>query len=140
MRLVRVEVITYTPTFFYHCQHCELAFQHMGVGEKVHRDQARESLPEDLRREFDALSLWVHDLAERYGDRVRVKVIDAASIEGFWKSLRYGVRRYPAIVIEGTEKHVGTDLESMWPAIDRRVGESSQIFPRPADRGKEERG
>lgn len=121
MRQVRVEVITYTPTFFYHCQHCELTFQHMGLGERFHRDQARESLPEDLRREFDALSLWAHGLAERYGDDVRIRVIDAASIEGFWRSLKYGVWRYPAVVIEGTEKHVGADLGSVWSAIERRV-------------------
>lgn len=121
MRPVRVEVITYTPTFFYHCQHCELTFQQMGVGERIHQEQARESLPEDLRREFDSLSLWAHGLIERYGDRIRLAVIDAASVEGFWKSLRYRTWRYPLVVIERTEKHVGTDLESVWPAIERRV-------------------
>jgi hypothetical protein len=121
MRPVRVEVITYTPTFFYHCQHCELTFQQMGVGERIHREQAAESLPEELRHEFDALSLWAHGLIERYGQRIRLRVVDAASVEGFWKSLRYGVRRYPAVVVDGTEKHIGTDLESVWPAIERRV-------------------
>jgi hypothetical protein len=121
MRPVRVEVITYTPTFFYHCQHCELTFQHMGVGQRIHQEQARESLPEDLRREFDSLSLWAHGLIERYGSGIRIAVIDAASLEGFWKSLRYGTWRYPLVVIDGTEKHVGTDLESVWPAIERRV-------------------
>jgi hypothetical protein len=121
MRPVRVEVITYTPTFFYHCQHCELTFQQMGMGERIHREQARESLPEDLRLEFDSLSLWAHGLLDRFGDRIRIEVVDAASIEGFWKSLRNRAWRYPVVIVDDSEKHVGTDLESVWPAIERRV-------------------
>jgi hypothetical protein len=124
MAPVRVEVITYTPTFFFHCQHCELTFQEMGVGAAVHREQARDALPEDLRREFQALSLWAHDLVERFGRSLRLRVVDAASIEGVWKSLRYGVRRYPAVIVEGRERFVGPDLESALPAIERRVGEA----------------
>lgn len=121
MRPVRVEVITYTPTFFFHCQHCELAFQEMGVGGAVRREQAREALPDDLMQEFQALSLWAHDLVERFGRSVRLRVVDAASIEGFWKSLRYGIRHYPAVIVQGTDKFVGTDLLSVLPAIERRV-------------------
>jgi hypothetical protein len=124
MRPVRVEVITYTPTFFFHCQHCELTFQEMGVGAAVHREQAREALPDDLRQEFQMLSLWVHDLAERFGRSLRLKVVDAASIEGVWKSLRYGIRRYPAVVVEGRDRFVGTDLESALPSIERHVKEA----------------
>lgn len=121
MRPVRVEVITYAPTFFFHCQHCELAFQEMGVGAAVHREQAREALPDDLRQEFQALSLWAHDVVERFGRNVRLRVVDAASIEGVLKSLRHGVRRYPAVIIEGRDKHVGADLESVLPTIERHV-------------------
>jgi hypothetical protein len=124
LRPVRVEVITYTPTFFFHCQHCELTFREMGVGAAVHRDQARDALPEDLRLEFQALSLWAHDLIERFGRAVSLKVVDVASIEGVWKSFRYGVRRYPAVIVEGREKHVGTDLESVLPTIERHVEEA----------------
>jgi hypothetical protein len=126
MRPVRVEVITYTPTFFFHCQHCELTFQEMGVGAAVHREQAREALPDDLRQEFQALSLWAHDLVERFGRRVRLKVVDAASIEGVLKSLRHGIRRYPAVVVQGRDKFVGTDLHSALPAIERELEAGSQ--------------
>jgi hypothetical protein len=126
MKPIRVEVVTYTPTVFHHCQHCELTFREMGVGGPVHREQAREALPEDLRVEFEAVSLWIHGLIERHGPRVRISLIDAASIEGFWKSLRYGLRRYPAVVVDGGAcKHVGSDLEAVTPAIDRLVGSGS---------------
>jgi hypothetical protein len=126
MRPVRIEVITYTPTFFYHCQHCELTFREMGVGQAVHREQAREALPEDLTREFAAVSSWLHELLERHGGRIRIKLVDAASLEGFWKSLRHGIKSYPAILIDGTEKHVGIDLLSLDSTIDDRVRRSSE--------------
>lgn len=128
MRPVRVEVITYAPTFFYHCQHCELTFREMGVGAAVHREQAREALPEDLRQEYQALSLWAHDLVERFEGKVMVKVIDAASLEGFWKSLRHGIRRYPAVIVQGTDKFIGIDLRTALPSIERHV-ERAQAEP-----------
>jgi hypothetical protein len=121
MQPVRIEVITYAPTFFYHCQHCELTFQEIGVGEAVHRSQAREALPADLQVEYEILAVWAHDLMQRYGRAVRVKLVDAASIEGFWKSLRYRLRRYPAVIIEGTEKHVGLDLAPVDAALRGRL-------------------
>ncbi len=126
MRPVRIEVITYTPTFFYHCQHCELAFREMGVGQAVHRDQSRDALPEDLTREFAAVSGWLHELLQRFGSRIRVKLVDAASLEGFWKSLRHGIKSYPAILIDGAEKHAGIDLLSLDSAIEHRVRRASE--------------
>lgn len=121
MRPVRIEVITYAPTFFYHCQHCELAFQEIGVGEAVHRSQAREALPADLQLEYEILASWAHDLLERHGRAVRIRLVDAASIEGFWKSLRYRLGRYPAVIIEGTDKHVGLDLGAVDAALRVRL-------------------
>ncbi len=129
MRPVRIEVITYTPTFFYHCQHCELTFREMGVGEAVHREQARSALPEDLTREYAAISAWLHELLERYGNRIHVRLVDAASLEGFWKSLRHGLKSYPAILIDGQDKHVGIDLLSLDSRIEERVRRGSELGP-----------
>ena len=88
MKPVSIQVITYAPTVFYHCQHCELTFQEMGIGERLRRREAAVALPEDLTREFQALSDWVHRLLERHGARVRVDVLDAASISGFVAPMR----------------------------------------------------
>jgi hypothetical protein len=122
MRPVTVEVITYAPTVFYHCQHCELTFQEMGIGERLRRQEAAEALPDDLAREFQALSDWVHRLLERHGQKVRVRVVDAASIEGFIRSLRHRVLRYPAVIVDGSEKRIGNEFEALDPVIDARVG------------------
>jgi hypothetical protein len=69
MKPVSVQIITYAPTVFYHCQHCELTFQEMGIGERLRRREAAEALPEHLAREFQAVSDRVHGLLERHGGR-----------------------------------------------------------------------
>jgi hypothetical protein len=121
---VSVKVIAYAPTAFFHCQHCELTFDEMGIGERLRRQDAAESLPEDLGRDFQALSEWISGLVARYGARVHVRVIDAASMEGFLASLRYRVLRYPAVIVDGRDKRVGSDLTAVEPVIERRLAEA----------------
>jgi hypothetical protein len=120
-RPVRVEVVTYAPTVFFHCQHCEVAFGQTSIGARVHREQARESLPDDLRAEFAQVADWVHGLVERHGTGVQVRLIDAASIQGFWKSLRHGARSYPAVIVDGQERYAGANLAVAELEIERRV-------------------
>jgi hypothetical protein len=121
MKPVSVQIITYAPTVFYHCQHCELTFQEMGIGDRLRRREAAEALPEDLAREFQAVSDWVHGLLERHGGRLRIDVLDAASIRGFLTSLRHRIGRYPAVIVEGRDKRIGLDLAALDPLIDRKV-------------------
>jgi hypothetical protein len=120
-RAVRVEVITYAPTIYYHCQHCEVAFGQAGVGDRIHREQARESLPGELREEFAAIATWVHELLIRHGRRVEIRVLDAASVAGVWKSLRYRVRTYPAVVVDGEDRYMGSALSLAEADIERRA-------------------
>jgi hypothetical protein len=138
MKSVSVQVITYAPTVFYHCQHCELTFQEMGVGERVRRRAAAEALPDDLTREFQAVSDWVHALLVRHGRRVRVDVLDAASISGFLASVRHRVGRYPAVIVDGREKQIGLDFAALDPLIDRKVAaaiEPAAAGARPISEG-----
>ena len=131
MKPLTVEVITYAPTVFSHCQHCEVAFQEMGIGERLRRVEAAAALPDDLARDFQAWSDWIHGLLERHGSRVRIKVVDAASIEGVVESLRHRVGRYPAVIVDGTEKRIGADFEALDSVIDDRL--AAQVSPaRPA--------
>jgi hypothetical protein len=117
MQPISVQVIAYAPTIFRHCQHCEVAFEGLGFGERIHREEAADALPDDLITDFARVSDWVHGLIERHGPRVAVSVVDAASIEGFWKSLRHRARRYPAVVVDGRT----TDLDGAGELIDQRL-------------------
>jgi len=90
-----------------------------GVGRKIHREQLDSGLPADLAAEFHSLSAWAQGLPQRYGSRVTVRLVDAASIEGFFKSLFRRFSRYPAFVVSGT-RYVGSDFSR----VDRLIAES----------------
>lgn len=115
-----VEIIAYAPTAFYHCTHCEVAWREMGKSNRVHEEQLESSLPEDLQREYLAVSDWVKEMFRIHCDRLVVKVIDAASIEGVFKSLRYNARRFPAVIVNRDTRFTGKNsLQSASDEIDR---------------------
>ncbi len=101
-----VEIIAYAPTAFYHCTHCEIAWREIGISNQAYEEQLQSSLPEDLTKDYLAISQWVVNVFQRYCQRVVIKMVDAASLEGIWLSLRHGARRYPAIII-GKQVFVG---------------------------------
>ncbi len=123
MKPLMVQVIAYAPTQFFHCQHCELVWNQAEIEgvKKFHEDAMGTSIPPEMMKEYQALSDWVMDAVERYGGRVVFKVIDAASMEGLLKSVRYGVRKYPAVVINDKEKQIGTDFKKAEALIDRNL-------------------
>lgn len=117
-----VEIIAYAPTAFYHCTHCEVAWREMGATNRIHEEQMESSLPHDLIQEYQAVSDWVQDIFKVHCDRVVVKVIDAASLEGFFKALKYNAHRYPAVIIDGHTRFSGSrNLEAAASEIGRRL-------------------
>ena len=107
-----VEIIAYAPTAYYHCTHCEVAWREMGATNRIHEEQMQSSLPEDLIREYQTVSDWVKEMFQVYCDAIVLKVIDAASIEGFYKSLKYNARRYPAVIVNHQARFLGSQMLS----------------------------
>lgn len=103
-----VEIIAYAPTAYYHCTHCEVAWREMGATNRIHEEQLQTSLPEDLIEEYQIVSDWVKEMFRVHCDAIVLKVIDAASIEGFYKSLKYNARRYPAVIVNGKSRFLGS--------------------------------
>lgn len=118
----RIEIITYAPTEFYHCQHCEIVWNHLDFGQKLHAEQRTAQLPPDLLAQYAAISAWVQTAFQRYGERLTIKVIDAVSIEGFLKSIRYRSRHFPVFVVNRTERIEGFVPAELDRALDRRLG------------------
>lgn len=119
---LEVLVLAHVPTGYYHCTHCEVAWQEVGLGQEVHREQMRSSVPDDLLQECHRLSAWARDVARRYSDQVVVRVVDPVSIEGFITSLRYGARQYPSFIIGGREKVSGPDYRRVDQVLAERLG------------------
>ena len=107
-----VEIIAYAPTAYYHCTHCEVAWREIGATSQMHKEQLASSLPEDLIQEYQVVSDWVRELFRLHCDQILLKVIDAASIEGFYKSLKYNARRYPAVIVNGKDRFLGSQMLS----------------------------
>lgn len=92
----------------------------IGIRRSVQREMAQTGLPEPLLKEFHALSEWLHMLPTKFGGRVSVRLIDAASVEGFFKSLVRWLRRYPAFLVDG-ERYTGTDFTQVDALISRHL-------------------
>ncbi|MGH2605024.1 MAG: hypothetical protein ACRDG5_00395 [Anaerolineales bacterium] len=116
-----VEIVAYAPTAFYHCTHCEVVWHHAGIGASIHAEQVDSGLPDDLAQEYRAVSDWVKGLFDDHGEKIVVKVIDAASLEGVARSLRHGLRRFPAVVVAGRHKFSGTDFRAVDEVIRQKL-------------------
>lgn len=130
MKPVSVQVIAFAPTVFTPCQHCKPAFRETG-GQRVRRHQTGDALPRDLALAFQSVSDWVHELLNRHGPSVRVDVVDAASIRGAIGSLRHGIWRYPAVIVDGRTTSIGTDFGVADAVIDWKIAESLPPTPGP---------
>lgn len=119
-RPLQVEIVAYAPTAYYHCTHCEVVWQETGFSHGLHEEQVQSALPDDLLKDYQSVSDWVRHLFKRYCDQVVVKVIDAASVEGMWKTIRHGLSRYPAVIVEG-QCYVGADFAPAEAAIAQRL-------------------
>src|SRR6185503_14131987 len=89
-RPLLVEIIAYAPTAFYHCTHCEVAGRELGATNRIHEEQVESSLPDDLIQEYQVVSDWVKEMFRVHCDRIILKVIDAASLEGVGKTVMAG--------------------------------------------------
>jgi hypothetical protein len=129
MKPLLVEIIAYAPTQYLQCRGCEFLMDQAKMpGIKTFHDDALEtSMPPEMMREYRALSDWVIGAANRFGGKVVFKVIDAASVEGLLKSVRYGVRKYPAVVLNGRAVHIGGNLQNAEVLIDRHLAAQIQV-------------
>jgi hypothetical protein len=106
---LKVEILAYAPTAFYHCTHCEVAFRETGKSDQVQNEQLSSSLPADLKDDYLAVSNWVRGMFRDHADRLLIQVIDAASVEGVFKSVRYGARQFPAVIVDKRNRFIGKD-------------------------------
>lgn len=72
-------------------------------------NQDLNEYPEDIREDYLFLSSWIKELSARYREKILIRVIDAQSLQGFVKSIRYRAFRYPAFIIDRKKKYTGKD-------------------------------
>jgi hypothetical protein len=116
---IHLEVIAPTFQGLGICSSCELVLSEAGMGAHP-AERALDEYPQEWSDEIQRLTDWVYDLAERYGERIRIKVMDPQSPEGLAKSLRYRVRRYPTWIVNGRSRVVGWDRQALEAALQDR--------------------
>jgi hypothetical protein len=61
-----------------------------------------------------------------HGPRLKFRILDAASIAGLLTAVRYGVRQFPAVIVDGRERSVGAQFERATMLIERRLAASTR--------------
>ena len=112
MRPISLEIVTRVLTTFDHCRHCEIFFDEAGLDKKFHQKEVNE-YPPDLKEEFAKLSDWIRELTRLYKHRLLIRLIDAQSLLGIYKSLRHRIRKYPTFIVEGKETYAGWDKNQL---------------------------
>jgi hypothetical protein len=120
MSLVSLEVIAPVPTSFFHCSHCEQIFTASGIGKTV-RQEMHGAYPPSLLSDVARLDNLLHRLSSQYRGRLHIRVIDMQSIEGFYESLRFGIRSYPGFIINRQTSYSGWDTDEWEQRLAERL-------------------
>jgi hypothetical protein len=120
MKPIQLEIVTRVVTFFDHCRRCQILFDQSGLDEKIHQKEVEE-YPSDLKEEYAKLSDWIRELTRLYKHRLLIRVIDAQSPLGIYKSLRHRIRTYPAFIVEGKEAYTGWDKGQLESLLDKYI-------------------
>ena len=123
MKPIQLEIVTKVVTFFDQCRRCQILFDQSGLNEKIHQKEMEE-YPQDLKEEYLTLSDWIRELTRLYKHRLLIRVIDAQSPLGFYKSLRHRIRTYPAFIVEGKETYTGWDKSQLESLLDKNIKNS----------------
>jgi hypothetical protein len=117
---VQLDILAFLPGSFASCPNCELWLKHTGVRAEVNQEH-RADFPPELLEESDRLAEWIGQVAQRYGRTIRIRVMDPQSVQGLWKSLRHGIHRYPAFIINGRLTYIGWDRDQLEALLEQAI-------------------
>ncbi len=95
---VKVEFVGLVPTLFAHCAHC------MDIMQMCDLDPYYEQLkeyPKDIVELYYNVTKLAVELKREFGADVYVDVVDPASLQGLWKTIRYMILKTPCVVVNG---------------------------------------
>jgi len=102
------------------CNTCEMMMAQADLGQAP-PERGLDEYPPEWQEEFRRLSSLIFTLAERYQNKVRIRIWDPRSLQGMLKSIRYGVRRYPTFIVNRHHKLTGWDTNSLEQHIQTAV-------------------
>lgn len=119
MRPIMLEVISPAMvTFELHWERWKSTFSKDTLSRRF-REQQLEEYPEEFREGCFLLSEWIQDLKKIYRHRLQIRILDAQSPLGIFKQLKYGIKYFPAFIVEGKHQYIGWDRIELEAIIDR---------------------
>jgi hypothetical protein len=120
MKPLTVEVVSNLITAFGGCWRCEMVLNEAGVNAQA-RTQDMADYPAELKDELAKLSDWLSELCRLYRHRISIRLIDAKSPFGIYKSLLHRIRRYPTFIIEKKTVYSGWDRKRIEEMLDIHI-------------------
>src|SRR4030042_6348365 len=114
--IVRVDVISPWPEAWGLCTACEMVMAQADMGRSP-GERGLEDLPAAWQEEAQRLSVLLTALAQRYGERIAIRLWDPRSLQGMWESIRHGVRRYPTFIVDGRRRIPGWNITALEQAL-----------------------
>jgi hypothetical protein len=118
LKAVSIEVVSNLLTSYSHCSRCEVIFRESGLGKEANKGDIEE-YPAELKDEMLKLSEQIGELKQLYRHRVHIRLTDAQSPRGIYKSLIHRLRQYPAFIIEEKDVYIGWDRERLEELVDK---------------------
>ncbi len=129
MKPLTVEVVSNLITAFGGCSRCELVMNEAGVNARA-RYEDMADYPAELQEELAKLGDWLSELCRLYRHRITIRLIDAKSPFGLYKSLLHRIRRYPTFIIEKKTVYSGWDRKRIEEMLDTYIQAANQNQPR----------
>ena len=124
MKPISIEVISNLLITYSHCSRCKLIFDESGLGKNARREDI-DDYPSELKDELLRLSGLIGELRSLYKHRICIRLIDAQSPIGIFKSLIYRFREYPTFIIEKKDVYSGWDREKVEGILDKYLKASN---------------
>ncbi len=75
-----------------------------------------------MKEDYLFLSEWIKELSLKYGGNILIRITDAQSLQGFYKSIRFRAFRYPAFIINKKKKYAGKDKVQLDSLLRKELG------------------
>jgi hypothetical protein len=118
MKAISIEVVSNLLTTYSHCTRCEVIFRESGLGTEANRGDIQDD-PAELKEEILKSSDRLGELKQLHKHRIDIRLTDAQSPRGLYKSLIHRQRQYPAFIIENKDVYIGWDRERIEELVDK---------------------
>lgn len=102
----QIDVFFPVPEGWGICTSCEVMMAQADLGQAPF-ERGLDEYPQDWQDDFKRLSTLIYSLADQFPDGVKIRIWDPRSLQGMWKSIRHGIRRYPTFLLDNRTKITG---------------------------------